>query len=63
MTPAEVAAVREDASRRLEELRAVAKSLWCDRDDPAVMSELVVVMGEIRGAERELRADELRGES
>ncbi len=35
-------AIRDDAERRLEELRAVAKSLWVDRDDAHVASELTV---------------------
>jgi hypothetical protein len=45
------AAVRV-AHTRLVELRNVARVLWPDRDDPRVMSELVVVMREIRAAEQ-----------
>ena len=54
MTAAEQQAVRADAEQRLGELRAVARSLWSDRDDPHVASELSVVMGQIRQAERAL---------
>jgi len=40
-----------DAEQRLAELRAVARTLWPDRDDPVVMSELVAVIDQIRCAE------------
>jgi uncharacterized protein (DUF1697 family) len=48
-------AEREDVTRQLEELRAVARALWSDRDDAAVMSELSSVMAQIRSAEAVLR--------
>jgi two-component SAPR family response regulator len=51
---AEQQAIRLDAATRLDELRAVAQSLWPDRDDPHVSSELTVVMGQIRQAEQAL---------
>lgn len=51
MSPAETAAIATDAGRHVEELRAAARRLWPDRDDAAVMSELVSVLGELRVAE------------
>lgn len=56
MSTAETDAVRTDAEQRLGELRAAARDLWPHREDAAVMSELVVVMGQIRGAEQALQA-------
>ena len=46
----------DDARRRLAELRAVARALWPDRDDPDVLSELTAIVGAIRQAERQLKA-------
>jgi hypothetical protein len=39
-------------AERLAELRAVARALWPDRDDPAVLSELVGIVAAIRQAEQ-----------
>jgi DNA-binding SARP family transcriptional activator len=50
----ETAAIRTEALRRVEELHAVARVLWPDRDDPGVLSELHVVLSELRHAEKEL---------
>lgn len=50
-------AEREDATRKLAELRAVARELWSDRDDPLVQSELSVVLAQIRSAEAVLRGE------
>lgn len=55
MTDAERQAQREDARRRLAELRAVARALWPDREDAEVMSELTAVVGQIRAAEAVLK--------
>ena len=46
---------RADVERRLAELRNVARVLWRDRDDSMVMSDLVVVLGELRACEQALR--------
>jgi hypothetical protein len=56
MTAAEASAIRVDAALRLQELRAVRAVLWSDRDDPAVLSELVSVQSQIRSAEQALAA-------
>jgi hypothetical protein len=56
MTAIEQHAVRADAELRLAELQAVRAVLWSDREDPAVMSELVTIQGQIRQAERALAA-------
>lgn len=48
-------AIRVDAEQRIAELRNVARELWRDRDDPAVMSELVGVIGQLRQAEQALQ--------
>jgi hypothetical protein len=47
-------AIKRDAGARLLELRKLARALYPDRDDAEVMSELTVVIGQIRQAEREL---------
>ena len=39
---------------RVRELRSAIGTLWNDRDDPRVMSELVVLMAELRAAEKRL---------
>ena len=52
---AEQTAVRADAERRIAELRAVARTLWTDRADPAVQAELVRILGQLRQAEDALR--------
>lgn len=57
MTTAEHEAIRDDAQQRLRELRAVARSLWPDRDDAHVASELTVLIGQIRQAENALNED------
>jgi hypothetical protein len=51
----EAEAIRADATRQINELRAVASVLWPDRDDPTVQSELTVVLSKLRGAEEALR--------
>lgn len=38
---------------RVRELRAAIRSLWPDRDDATVMSELVALMAQLRRVERE----------
>lgn len=55
MTADELTAARENATERLAELQRVARALWADRDDPAVMSELVSVAGQMRQARDFLR--------
>lgn len=57
-TTTEQAGIKADAQRRLTELRAVARRLWPDRDDAAVLSELVTVMDQIRSAEQALSTQE-----
>lgn len=52
---AEAEAIRADAEQRLEELRRVRAVLLPDADDPAVLSELVAIQGQIRQAEDALR--------
>lgn len=59
VSPAEHQAVTTDARTRLAELRAVARALWPDRDDGYVLSELVTILSEIRGAERVLAGRDL----
>ena len=51
MTTAQQQAIRDDAERQLIELRAVARVLWPDRDDPLVQSELTVIESQIAAAE------------
>jgi len=46
-----------DASQRISELKAVARRLWPDRDDPHVLSELHGVLNELRQAEQQLKAE------
>lgn len=58
MTTAEREAIKADATARLAELRRVRGVLWGDRDDPEVMSELVVVLGQIKAAERTLAEED-----
>lgn len=53
-TDADQAAIRAGAEQRLEELRRVRAVLLPDADDPAVLSELVAVQGQIRAAEQAL---------
>lgn len=49
-------AFRAEARQRLAELKRVRAVLWPDRDDCAeVLSELVVIQGQIRQAEQALR--------
>ncbi len=48
---AEALAVERDLLQHADELRAVAKRLWPDRDDAHVRSELVVVLEQLRQAE------------
>ena len=50
----EQTAIVSDAETRVAELRAVARRLWPDRDDGMVLSELTVVLGQLRAAEAEL---------
>jgi hypothetical protein len=50
----EIEAIARDAEHRLPRLRALARTLWPHRDDAEVMSELVVVMGQIRSARQAL---------
>lgn len=47
-------AIQRDAEQRVTELRRVASVLWSDRDDPRVLSELHVMLGQLRQAEAEL---------
>jgi hypothetical protein len=54
MSASEASVVRVDAALRLAELKAVRDVLWSDREDPAVMSELVTVQSQIRSAEQAL---------
>jgi hypothetical protein len=51
----ELDAIRSDAQATLDELRRVARVLWSDRDDPQVLSELLVVMSDIRATEKALK--------
>lgn len=55
MTTAGQDAIRADAERRLLELRRVVRTLWPSRDDPQVLSELVVLLGQVRQAETAIR--------
>lgn len=43
---------RPDAEVRLRELRAAIAALWPDRDDAGVISELTVLVAELRRAEQ-----------
>ena len=54
MTTEQAAAIQTDAQERVNELKAVAKRLFPDRDDPQVLSELLSVMSQLRQAEGEL---------
>jgi hypothetical protein len=49
-------AIRDDAKLRATELLRVAATLWVDRDDATVMSELVVVLGQLRLAQETIKA-------
>jgi hypothetical protein len=60
MTAAEASAVRVDAALRLGELQAVREVLLPDIDDAEVLSEIVVVEGQIRACEQAL-TDEPEG--
>lgn len=53
-SPTERAAIHSDAQRHANELRAVAKALWPDREDPAVRAELTTVLSELKQAEQVL---------
>ncbi len=55
MIPEEVV-VMAAARTRVWELRNVARALWPDRDDAAVMSELVAILSDLRAAEAVLRS-------
>lgn len=39
---------------RIAELKAAISALWNDRDDATVMSEIVMLVGELRRAEKRL---------
>ena len=52
-------ALVRDARQRLAELRQVAETLWPDRDDPQVLSELTAIISQIRAAEAAIRTGEL----
>jgi hypothetical protein len=47
--------IRQDAEARLRELKAVRAALWASRDDPEVLSELVVIQSQVLAAEDALR--------
>ncbi len=47
-------AIRRDAEQRLAELRNVARTLWPDRRDPRVLSDLLTVLSQMRAAEQAL---------
>jgi len=47
----ELRAIVADGRARCGEYRRVLRSLWPDRDDAAVMSEIVWVLGQLRQAE------------
>ena len=51
--------VNQSDAERLEELRAVARALWPARDHGETLSELTVVMGQVRRLEHELSGAEL----
>jgi hypothetical protein len=53
---AEAIALERDLQNRAHELRAAAVRLWPDRDDGIVLSELLSVLGQLRSAERALKA-------
>lgn len=53
-TSSEQQAIRDDAERRLAELRAVERELLPDQEDAMVNSELVVIRSEIAAAEAAL---------
>lgn len=55
MTRTEHDALRVDAEQRVTELRAVAKTLWPDRDDAQVLSHLLSVLSQLRAAEAALK--------
>lgn len=48
-------ATRDDAKRRVAELRAVHQALWDDRHDPLVAAELSIVESQLRASQEALR--------